>query len=58
MGVFKVVVFPILEDANCGKAHNPEGNCKPFSEVFRVPIVESLQQLSACLSALVGSAPA
>ena len=38
-GKFKLVVFAILEDANCGKAHNPEGNCLPFARTFDVPIL-------------------
>lgn len=38
-GQFKLVVFAILEDANCGRAHNPEGNCLPFARTFNVPIL-------------------
>ena len=28
---FKSITFAIIDDENCGKSHNPEGNVKPFS---------------------------
>lgn len=31
---FEEVCFAILDDGNTGKAHNPEGNYKPFVDVF------------------------
>lgn len=31
---FRKVVFAIYDDLNTGKRHNPEGNVKPFEEVF------------------------
>lgn len=31
---FEEICFAILDDGNTGKAHNPEGNYKPFLEVF------------------------
>lgn len=31
---FEEICFAILDDGNTGKAHNPEGNYKPFKEVF------------------------
>lgn len=31
---FEEICFAILDDNNTGKAHNPEGNYKPFVEVF------------------------
>lgn len=31
---FEEICFAILDDGNTGKAHNPEGNYKPFVEVF------------------------
>ena len=33
---FRKVVFAIYDDHNTGKRHNPEGNVKPFEEVFGV----------------------
>ena len=33
-GAFRQVVFAILDDHNAHKAHNPEGNYRPFLEVF------------------------
>ena len=32
--VFEEICFAILDDGNTGKAHNPEGNYKPFVDVF------------------------
>lgn len=31
---FEEICFAILEDGNCKRAHNPEGNLKPFADVF------------------------
>ena len=31
---FEEICFAILDDGNTGKAHNPEGNYKPFKEIF------------------------
>ena len=31
---FEEICFAILDDGNTGKAHNPEGNYKPFVDVF------------------------
>lgn len=31
---FRKIVFAIMEDHNSRKAHNPEGNLKPFRDVF------------------------
>jgi uncharacterized protein (TIGR02452 family) len=31
---FKVIVFAIISDHHSGKAHNPEGNLKPFEREF------------------------
>lgn len=31
---FKLVVFSIIDDHNAHKEHNPEGNIKPFADVF------------------------
>jgi hypothetical protein len=28
------ITFAILDDHNAGKQHNPEGNLKPFVDVF------------------------
>jgi hypothetical protein len=36
------VIFAILEDHNSFKDHNPEGNLKPFSDVFGVPVEPEL----------------
>jgi len=33
-GKFKHVVFAIFDDHNARKKHNPEGNVKPFLDVF------------------------
>lgn len=33
---FEEICFAILDDGNTGKAHNPEGNYKPFVDVFGV----------------------
>jgi uncharacterized protein (TIGR02452 family) len=35
-GAFKNIVFAIIDDHHCGHDHNPEGNFKPFQELFRV----------------------
>lgn len=32
--VFEEICFAILDDGNTGKEHNPEGNYKPFLDVF------------------------
>ena len=32
--VFEEICFAILDDNNTGKAHNPEGNYKPFVDLF------------------------
>lgn len=37
---FRKVVFAIFDDHNTGKRHNPEGNVKPFEEVFGVKAEE------------------
>jgi len=34
-GVFKKITFAMINDHNTGNAHNPNGNFKPFKEVFR-----------------------
>ena len=34
-GVFKVIVFAIIDDHNTGKAYNKRGNYLPFLEAFR-----------------------
>ncbi len=34
-GCFKYVGFAVLEDMNDGKAHNPEGNFKPFAQMVQ-----------------------
>ena len=47
---FKLVLFPILEDANSGQAHNRDGNCKPFAQVFRTEVL-TLAGLAADLDA-------
>jgi uncharacterized protein (TIGR02452 family) len=31
---FRKIVFAIVEDHNSRREHNPEGNLKPFMEVF------------------------
>ena len=31
-GVFKKIIFAVIDDKNTGKSHNPEGNYKPFVE--------------------------
>lgn len=31
---FRKIVFAIMEDHNSRKSHNPEGNLKPFRDVF------------------------
>jgi hypothetical protein len=31
-GVFKKIIFAVINDKNTGKKHNPEGNYKPFVE--------------------------
>ena len=33
-GVFKKIVFAILDDQNAGRAHNPDGNFLPFLKKF------------------------
>ena len=33
-GFFKSLVFAILDDHNSRKEHNPDGNVRPFAEVF------------------------
>ncbi len=33
-GVFKLIVFAIIDDYNSRKSHNPEGNYYPFFKVF------------------------
>lgn len=33
-GAFKRIIFPILDDHNSHKEHNPEGNFKPFAETL------------------------
>jgi uncharacterized protein (TIGR02452 family) len=33
-GAFKQIVFAILDDQNAGKAHNPDGNFRPFRRQF------------------------
>lgn len=35
-GVFDRVIFSIVEDENSNCSHNPEGNLKPFKEVFKI----------------------
>lgn len=39
------VVFSIFDDQNARKAHNPEGNLVPFSQVFNCPVLHSLSDL-------------
>jgi len=34
VNTFRVVAFAIFDDHNAGKAHNPEGNYRPFARVF------------------------
>ena len=31
---FKKITFAIFDDHNAHKAHNPEGNVKPFKDIF------------------------
>jgi hypothetical protein len=31
-GVFEKIIFAVIDDKNTGKAHNPEGNYKPFKD--------------------------
>jgi uncharacterized protein (TIGR02452 family) len=33
-GCFNTIVFPIIDDHNSHKDHNPEGNFKPFKEIL------------------------
>eukprot|EP01115_Flamella_aegyptia_P000120 TRINITY_DN1011_c0_g2_i1.p1 TRINITY_DN1011_c0_g2~~TRINITY_DN1011_c0_g2_i1.p1 ORF type:complete len:87 (+),score=6.68 TRINITY_DN1011_c0_g2_i1:156-416(+) len=33
-GCFKMVSFAILDDHNANRSHNPDGNYKPFKDVF------------------------
>lgn len=33
-GIFEEICFAILEDQNSKKEHNPEGNLKPFMDIF------------------------
>ncbi len=33
-GVFKKIIFSIVDDHTKGKAHNPRGNLRPFMDVF------------------------
>lgn len=37
-GQFKNIVFAIIDDHNSRKEHNPEGNIKPFADVFQVSV--------------------
>ena len=32
--IFKCIVFAILDDHNAKKQHNPDGNFKPFADIF------------------------
>ncbi|CAF0753469.1 unnamed protein product [Adineta steineri] len=43
---FKCIVFAIINDHNCNKAHNPTGNIQPFAEIFQVDAlsIDELQQ--------------
>jgi hypothetical protein len=40
-GCFELIAFSIIEDSNSGKEHNPEGNVKPFSKVFKCDVINS-----------------
>ena len=33
-GAFKAIVFPVIDDHNSHKGHNPEGNFKPFHDIL------------------------
>lgn len=48
---FRLVVFGILDDHNAHKEHNPEGNIKPFADVFTprkaVPTLEEAMRADA-----------
>lgn len=33
-GAFEEICFAILDDGNSGRDHNPNGNLKPFADVF------------------------
>lgn len=34
IGAFEEICFAILDDGNSGRDHNPNGNLKPFADVF------------------------
>jgi hypothetical protein len=36
-GAYKKIVFAVLDDHNAHREHNPEGNFKPFCDVFEMP---------------------
>jgi hypothetical protein len=36
---FKYIVFAIIDDHNSMQGHNPNGNIKPFADIFNVPIL-------------------
>ena len=42
---FKLVVFAIFNDHNSNQDHNPDGNVKPFEEVFKMKSIP-LHQLT------------
>ncbi|CAG9317737.1 unnamed protein product [Blepharisma stoltei] len=44
-GRFERVIFAIFNDHNSQRQHNPQGNIKPFSDIFETPIVD-LNQLN------------
>jgi hypothetical protein len=46
---FKVLAFAIIDDHNAHKAHNPEGNIKPFGQVFGSEVLQ-LEALQAQLA--------
>eukprot|EP01091_Cochliopodium_minus_P015435 TRINITY_DN5497_c0_g1_i1.p1 TRINITY_DN5497_c0_g1~~TRINITY_DN5497_c0_g1_i1.p1 ORF type:complete len:379 (+),score=109.07 TRINITY_DN5497_c0_g1_i1:222-1358(+) len=37
-GCLDHLVFSLIEDTNSFKDHNPEGNVKPFSKTFKIPV--------------------
>lgn len=49
LNLFKVISFAILDDQNSKKAHNPEGNVKPFGDVFGSKILR-LEDLSGAFA--------
>ena len=46
LAAFERVIFAIFDDKNARKAHNPDGNLAPFSQIFGVPISTSLLDLA------------